>query len=190
MTKTRCWWLVALTALAIGGAAGWIWRWEYAERTELTQRYRRECPMRLGELAFLVDTERRQNGDYPPSLSFVVEMFPIKPWNKRSHIHPLLCPGSDTEASSAANVEEWSDYLYVNWSGSFGTNSPPALYPLIYDRRLSHHNGGAIYVVRVDGSVIWDPGAAWLKEFANVHPEYRIPMPEADSSVNSERDTH
>lgn len=85
------------------------------------------------------------------------------------------CWASHTQVGSMTNVDEWMDYIYIPWAT--GANTPPD-YPLMYDRRLSNHQGKGINVVYLDGHVEFDEGAKRLKAFAAKHPKLHIPMPE------------
>ena len=89
-----------------------------------------------------------------------------------------ICPSSGTTPPASLSVEgytNWVDYILIAWSN--GVATPPE-YPLMYDRRLSHHRGKGINVLWVDGRVVWDKNAKGLKTFAKEHPELEIPMPE------------
>jgi len=88
----------------------------------------------------------------------------------------FLCKGSHSHAGSLTNVDAWMDYIYIPWSTGV-TNTPPD-YPVMYDRRLSNHQGKGINVLFADHSVIWDKDAKELKAFATKHPEFHIPLPE------------
>jgi hypothetical protein len=87
----------------------------------------------------------------------------------------FLCKGSQSHVGSLTNVDAWMDYIYIPWST--GTSTPPD-YPVMYDRRLSNHQGTGINILWVDTSVSWDKGAKELKEFAAKHPDLHIPLPE------------
>jgi hypothetical protein len=148
-------------------------------RLECVVRYSYECPMRLEGLGMFIANDHTLSGRYPSNLASVVKMSEPTPRQRRLHLHPLLCPGSATEPGSATNIDEWSDYLYVDWSKWYqGTNQPPGSYPMLYDRRISNHGGRGIYVLKVDHSVIWDGGGSWLAEFSERHPQYQIQLPQ------------
>jgi prepilin-type processing-associated H-X9-DG protein len=51
-------------------------------------------------------------------------------------------------------------------------------YPVMYDCSLENHHGRGINILMLDGSVRWDPGAAWLRQFASQHPEFSIALPD------------
>jgi hypothetical protein len=73
---------------------------------------------------------------------------------------------------------ETFDYTYINWSTIFAhVKEVPGDYPLAYDRTLANHVGRGVYVIKVDGTVIWDEGAYWIRRFSAQHPEYRVPVP-------------
>ena len=90
----------------------------------------------------------------------------------------LYCPGSGTKPGLLSDADEWQDYIYIDWSRYYGAEKVPDDYPLIYDRRLSNHDGKGINVVTVGGEVYWDPDAGKLCSFALWHPEYEVPLPE------------
>jgi hypothetical protein len=142
-------------------------------------RYNYECPMRLTGLWLQTSARHQFSSVFPPDVSYFARDFQDNAAKRRLHLHPLLCPGSETTAGSISNAVEWSDYTYVNWSKWFsGSNTPPGSFPLVYDRRLSNHGGRAVYIMKIDGSVAWDPNANWLKEFAKSPPEYAIQVPQ------------
>jgi hypothetical protein len=90
----------------------------------------------------------------------------------------FLCPGSRTHAGALLDVDEWTDYIYVEWSGRYnGADTIPAHYPLLYDRRAAHHLG-SLYVMDCAGRVIWDQNGAWLRRFDRDHKEYRLQLPD------------
>lgn len=145
---------------------------------DCTARYRYECPMRLEDLWVLVTGEYERRGQYPSNLEFIAEQFQVKRWNVRTHIYPLLCPGTDTKMRRNGTAESWSDYIYVSpsvWSGN------PAVdvdgFPMAYDQSTSNHGGRGVYVLTVEGRVFWDRGAEWLRRFAREHPEYKLRVP-------------
>jgi len=145
---------------------------------EAVVRYKYECPMRLTALAIMISTELEAKGAYPTNLEFATEI-KLTASKKRLHLHPLLCPGSDTLWVTSGEADRQADYVYVNWSKWFpGTNAVPNGFPLVYDRRLSNHSDKGIYVLMTDGSIIWDGGAYWVKRFMKEHPEFPIPLPE------------
>lgn len=71
------------------------------------------------------------------------------------------------------------DYYFVNWSKSpDGPGTPSGKHPLMYDRRLSNHDGRGINILMADGTVEWDADAQRLRKFAVEHPNAKVPMPE------------
>jgi len=81
------------------------------------------------------------------------------------------------EASPAVGKEGQVDYFYIDWqSARDGPKWGVGRFPVIYDRRLSNHNGRGIYILLTDGEVIWDPGATWLRQFAAQHPQNVVPI--------------
>lgn len=147
---------------------------------ECAERYGNECPMRLQELQGLTVTwAAGEGGHYPTNLAFVVQAFTMTSEKRRLRLHPLLCPESESPLKSGELQEREADYTYVNWSAWFAdSQAVPKDYPMFYDRSMSNHKGRGIFLIRIDGSVIWDPGATWLRGFANHHPEYTIPIPQ------------
>ena len=132
---------------------------------------RKQCQGTLRALAYTVAMYRdMHNQMFPPTLSDSVS-------EEASSPRLLVCPGTGKNWGTYADAGVWADYLYINWSPYYGTNDPPGGYPLIYDRRLSNHRGQGVNIAFVDGSVQWDPNAAWLRSFANTHREYTIPVP-------------
>ncbi len=163
--------------LLIGVAGSMIWA---ARRDdERKARYAYECPMHLMDLHALLMEENSMRRYYPSNLNFVADVFKPKGFAVRTHTYVLVCPGSDTMPGTAFNVSNWTDYIYVDWSRWFPnfTELPGGL-PMIYDRRLANHGNRGVYVLRSDGFVMWDPGAQWLRAFADKHPEYRLTVPE------------
>jgi hypothetical protein len=70
-------------------------------------------------------------------------------------------------------------YYYIDWSKlPHDTNVSFNHYPLAYDRHMSNHDGRGINVLMVNGTVIWDANAQWLKVFETDHPDLQLPMPE------------
>lgn len=96
----------------------------------------------------------------------------------------FLCPNTKSVMGKANDVEVWSDYILVNWYANGLTNhevelwhsEPPKHYPVIYDRRTTHHNG-VIHILMSDGSIKYDLGGKWLRKFAEEHPEFNIALP-------------
>jgi len=93
-------------------------------------------------------------------------------------LKPLLhCPGSRSQTQTIGESPHENDYVYVHWPQLLPdmAKTLPGGYPLVYDARLSNHNGKGINILLVDGSVIWDEGARWLTRFAVEHPEIILP---------------
>jgi prepilin-type processing-associated H-X9-DG protein len=87
----------------------------------------------------------------------------------------LACPGVKTNSDPGGQ----SDYIYVDWSKPPHDPKPTAgQYPLLYDRHTGNHEGHGINVLMVDGSVMWDSNAQWLKKFDVVHPNAKLPIPD------------
>lgn len=112
------------------------------------------------------------NGFYP---SRITELGPAGRTCYGSIMKEFICPASGRQPGNPTNIDEWMDYIYIPWST--GANTLPD-YPLMYDRRLSNHQGKGINLLFMDGSVIWDKDAKELKAFAAKHPEFQIPLPE------------
>ncbi len=165
---------IAATALSVAFLAHYQ-RLLSEQRTNYTY----ECSMRLSDLWMLARNATSVAGyNYPTNIEFFSRGFRLTPSKESVRLHPLLCPGSETTVKQVGKDITHADYVYVNWGTSFGapTNVPGA-YPLFFDRALSNHAGKGVYVIRVDGSVVWDPGATWIRSFAKAHPEYRIQLP-------------
>ena len=87
----------------------------------------------------------------------------------------LTCPGVKVKVSSHTTGKY--DYIFLDWSKlTHGPDTAPSNYPLMYDRRMSNHDGRGINILMVDGSVKWDSHAEWLKRFAADHPDFIIPI--------------
>ena len=121
------------------------------------QRDRQRCQWILkSNLHFQVCYRYRLEHDntFPPDLKTAF-------WESEMHLAPdspssaifLKCPGSGTKQGLLIDAEEWQDYIYINWSLYYGAQPVPPDYPLIYDRRLSNHDGKGINVVSVEGAV-------------------------------------
>jgi hypothetical protein len=147
---------------------------------DLNVRFRYECPLRMFAVwSSLSDAETRRTGFFPTNLVPFAKSYPPSMLSNPANNYPLLCPGSTTQPGSVTNVDQWTDYLYVPWARYFPSKrAVPENYPLMYDRRFSNHGGRGVYVLKMNGDVIWDGGAAWLKRFSTEHPEFLLPMPE------------
>jgi hypothetical protein len=159
--------------------------WSYCNRSyeRCVLRYRYECPMRLFALWMQATGAARDFNAFPSNMQYFARWNPTTQALKL-HTHPLLCPASNTKPGSQADASQWADYTYINWSKWYeGTNRPPGWYPMAYDRRMANHGGRAIYIIKVDGTVIWDAGGHWLKEFARNYPMYELTLPE-ESAAN------
>jgi hypothetical protein len=125
-----------------------------------------------------------QDGQLPPDLALLGE------GNYLSDERMCVCPWGHKAPGAWKDVALWMDYYYVFWpSVTEGT----ARYPLMYDRRLSNHDGKGINILLVEqtmgpaapgvpgsfhGQFFWDEGAEWLRKFAREHPSLPIPLPE------------
>ncbi|MDD2708407.1 MAG: hypothetical protein PHV34_10385 [Verrucomicrobiae bacterium] len=126
---------------------------------------RRNCQRQLKQVWQAIECHREKHGgQYPASLDAIRQEMPG--WT-------AACPGRDGKSDSGG------DYFYLNWSELAGKDGKVRDHdPLLYDRRLAHHGGKGICVLRVDGSVRWDKDARWLKRFARERPSLKIPLPE------------
>ena len=122
-------------------------------------------------------------GHYPPDILVTANAFYMDASRKQIPFSGnklawmnLSCPGVGREYSTAPTAKQ-SDYVYVNWEPFFGTNDAPAQYPLFYDRSLSNHLRIGVNVITTT-SFFWDFRGHWLRDFAEKHPEYHLPMPE------------
>ncbi len=147
---------------------------------EVAARYRYECPMHLRDLWDITMALAKEGDRFPEDLTSITNKVPISQYNARWRLHPVLCPGSQTSFDFEGPTTDSFGYVYVNWSSRQFAHvaEVPAEYPLIYDRALSNHLGRGIFVLKVNGSVIWDSGAEWIRGFTAKHPEYHIPLPQ------------
>jgi hypothetical protein len=147
---------------------------------QLAARYRYECPMHLVDIWDITMALAREHGRFPEDLTSITRKVPISQYDAQWRSHPVLCPGSEAICDAKRATVESFGYAYVNWSarGYAHAKDVPGAYPLIYDRTLSNHFGRGIFVVKVNGSVIWDPAAEWVRDFSNRHPEYRLENPQ------------
>lgn len=183
MIKTVYKGVVIVVLLCIAGSAGALLMGFHFERQlhETKERYTQECPMRLEALKGFIETwASGAGGGYPTDLAPVVQAFEkMPPERRRARMHPLLCPSSEQDVGRGKIDATKSDYVYVSWQ-ALPTNGAVVNgdYPMLYDKRLSNHGGRGIYVMKINGTVIWDQGARWLQSFAASNVSYRIPLPE------------
>jgi hypothetical protein len=170
--------IVAL-ALIVFGLLGAVFKLVQKNHRQ-SVRYTYECPARLNDVWMsVVDNPLRRGGFLPTNLIPFVQFLPPRERFEQSHNYPLVCPGTKSKLGPAKDVEKWMDYTYIDWfpwrtqSNGIGDN-----YPLMYDRHFGNHGGRGVFVLKVDGNVIWDAGALWLKSFAKKHPEYKIKLPD------------
>lgn len=89
----------------------------------------------------------------------------------------FACPGSENSSASViTSLTDWADYIIIHWPN--GSHHVPSNYPVMYDRRLSHHSGKGVNVLYGNGRVVWDPGAQNLRAFARKHSDVLIQLPE------------
>ena len=91
----------------------------------------------------------------------------------------LIEQWKQSEGKVGLGTRDNGNYFFVDWSKlPDGPGTSPGKYPLMYDRRLSNHDGRGINILMADGSIEWDSNAEWLKKFAADHPSAKFPMPE------------
>lgn len=96
----------------------------------------------------------------------------------------LWCPGRIN--SRFKDGGEGTDYIYIRWPVL--VQDRDSEYPLVYDRRLSNHDGIGINITTTSGRVFWDRNGKWLRKFVRKHPEFNIPLPEGmETFPNSDR---
>lgn len=173
--------LLALVCILLAFTCAVLTAVHYEKRLALlTLRYRYECPSHLQDLWGVAMALGRQDDRLPQDLTSVAAKVPIiSRQNIYLRLSPILCPGSETPFHRNKPAAEASDYTYINWSSAFAhmADIPPE-YPLAYDRKLANHLQRGIFVLRVDGSVMWDRGAEWIREFSKRHPDYHVLVPE------------
>jgi hypothetical protein len=136
----------------------------------------RQCIAILKQLTFVVKLYKEDEGAWPR----VTPEFLGSIFTRENSMY--LCKCANSTPGQWANMLEWMDYAYVDWSQLFpGTNVPPNNYPVFYDRRLSNHSGDGVFVALYDGTVIWDPSASYLRSFSLGHPDYPITLPDGYS---------
>lgn len=147
----------------------------YTSRTAL-DRDRAQCQRNLQSImAAVKEYPYDNNGQLPKSLDEALSNIGFGDVEKTARI--IRCPGM-TRRVTGTDIGSLTGYYYINWSKWFGaTNSPPASYPLIYDRSLQNHDGKGVNVISVDGQIWWDESAARLRSFAAEHREYQLPLP-------------
>ncbi len=112
-----------------------------------------------------------QNGSLPSDIGAA-----LAPWESGGFGWCLVCPATGHKPGDLLKCAEWADYTYIDWIGRH-VEKPPGYYPLMYDRRMANHGQGG-NVLLVSGAVIWDPGAGFLKSFAQANPAYEIDLPQ------------
>lgn len=147
-----------------------------------------ECAGCLNTLEFHIKLYASENdGRFPANIAELLK------WSgaEQGFFEPLLlCPRPRETTNSPRSVEEWMvtadewmDYIYVPWQNP---SELPGNYPLIYDRRLANHKGKGINIVLLNGQVMWDRNAQYLKEFIKEHPDLDVPLPEELASPHGE----
>lgn len=99
---------------------------------------------------------------------------------ERSRCHSVLREQwKQSEGMATFGTGNNKDYFFVDWSKQPELlEKLPSKRPLMYDRRLSNHDGRGINILMVDGSIEWDSNAEWLKKFAAQYPNVKLPLPE------------
>jgi hypothetical protein len=143
-----------------------------------TQRYRYECPMHLEDVGESIMTAAHKLGPISEDLTSLTNLLAFTPDQPLRRTRPYLCPAVQTPADP--NRAGSFGYRYVDWSARqfAGIKDVPGEYPLVYDNALSNHVYRGVYVLKVDGSIMWDAGAEWIREFSSRHPEYHIVVPQ------------
>jgi hypothetical protein len=138
---------------------------------------RAKCQRNLKSMVIAVKTYLSDNDDqFPPSLGAALSNIAFVDINKFAKV--LSCPGA-AGTPTAAETSAALGYRFIDWSQSFGkTNTIPLGFPIMFDRTLSNHGGNGVNIVLLDGTLLWDENARWLREFAKKHPEYKLPLPE------------
>jgi len=146
--------------------------------TRTTERYEYECPMHLEDVGDLIMIAVKKSDRITQDLTSLTNLLPCTPsqlrWRTRSYLCPAVQSLADPKRAGSFG------YTYLDWSSrQFARiEDVPGDYPLVYDNAYSNHLNRGIYVLKVDGSVIWDAGGAWLLEFSHTHPEYHIVVPQ------------
>lgn len=162
--------LTVILVLAMG-----FWLLQYARKMKITA-CREKCVSKLRSIgAVLADTVETSNGTFPSNMVALMKIHPEPAWF-------FTCPLRKDTTNSLRNVDDWMDYIYAHWPGDRA--NMPEHFPLLYDRRLSNHEGMGINILRLEGSgtsfqfgVFWDKEARWLKDYSAQHPEWHIRVP-------------
>lgn len=117
---------------------------------------KRKCCNQLRSLGCAIMLYRGDHdGAYPSDLASI---------ENGMYLPLLQCPGAKKVASNERI--SGADYVYVNWSPHLpNTKVLPEDYPIVFDARLSNHDGRGINILLAGGSVIWDENAKWLSAF-------------------------
>jgi hypothetical protein len=154
--------------------------YHYVRVHELAARYQYECSMHLVDLWDITMGLAKDQDRFPEDLTAITKKVPISQYNARWRLHPVLCPGPETPFDPDTATLDSFGYSYINWSTRSFAHiiEVPGDYPLAYDRKLSNHSGRGVFVLQVNGRVMWDPGAEWVRDFSVRHPEFHIPIPQ------------
>ena len=133
---------------------------------------RNACQRTLSAISYAIRAYSYEESAFPSSS---IDLIPSRIDTRKI----LMCPAVHHQKEYVPDGTQWGDYTYINWSKYYDIpDKVPEDFPILYDRSMSNHGGRGINIVRIDGSVLWDPGAAWLRNFAASHPQYDIPVPE------------
>jgi len=82
------------------------------------------------------------------------------------------CPAARCECSETR-------YIYSYWPPEIVRSnlSEISRFPLVYDGSLDNHRGRGVNVLLVDGTVLWDENAGWLRAFSDKYPTFKIGLP-------------
>lgn len=147
---------------------------------QITAKCNYECPMHLADLSGILLALANEADRSPHDLTAVTQKVPVSEYNARWRLHPALCPGAYGTIDPRKPDPHRLGYVYVDWSsnGFAHVTNVPADYPLAYDQSFSNHAGKGVFVVKVNGNVIWDQSGEWIRVFIKKHPEYHLSTPE------------
>jgi hypothetical protein len=146
------------------------------------------CRSKLGAFDSHIKNYQVEHGQstYPPDIVALATYRQAVPMDHSQTNYALtsllICPAHRSRWLAAdtvtiSNVSTQSEYVYINWKPFFGTNQVPPNYPLVYDRRMANHWGLGVNVLTTS-RIFWDFRARWLRDFAEKHPEYNLPLPD------------
>jgi hypothetical protein len=178
--QRRSWLLCLVVVVLLLTCAVFAINYHHKRMYEVVAKYRYECPMHLLDLWSITVALAKEKDRFPQDLASINVKIPLVSQSRiRLRLSPVLCPGSEIPFDKNEFITNVSDYVYINWSSTFGhVAEVPGEYPLAYDRRLANHLGKGVYVVKVNGSVVWDADAQWIRQFSTKNPELHIPIPQ------------